>query len=139
MNGLLTYKTHPFLWIGLGLFALLSSGCSSSRDTASKPGRVQHIVLCWLKEPGNEESHTSLIEATFNLRSIPGVLRVHAGTPLASDRPIVDDSFDVGIIIVLENREALQPYLDHPAHTEAVREILAPLTERILIYDVLEE
>ena len=123
----------------LGIFLLLISGCSSAHKTAKQPGQVHHIVFCWLNEPGNAEAYASLVEASLGLTSIPGVLRVHVGPPLVSDRPVVDDSFDVAIIIVLENHESLQPYLNHPTHTVAVREILSPLTERILIYDVLEE
>ena len=51
-----------------------------------------------------------------------------------SERLIVDDSFDVGIIIEVEDEERLQEYLDHPIHQKAKKEIL-PTVERILVYD----
>ena len=47
-----------------------------------------------------------------------------------SDREIVDDSFDVGILIVTKNQEDLQKYLDHPIHQKAKKEVLLPLVEK---------
>ena len=55
-----------------------------------------------------------------------------------SDREIVDDSFDVGILIVTKNQEDLQKYLDHPIHQQAKKEVLLPLLERILVYDFMD-
>ena len=80
-----------------------------------------------------------LIDASYKLAAIPGVVNVLAGSPLPSERPVVDDSFDVGIIMVFENSDALHQYLENPIHKKATAEILAPLSERILIYDVVVE
>ena len=125
---------------GIALVGLLSfAGCSSSEHSLRKAGQIQHVVMCWLKEPGNEEGRKKVIEASFGLRSIPGVVDVHAGPPLPSERPVVDDSFDVGVVIVLEDQTALSRYLGHPTHKAAVAEVLGPLSERILIYDIVEE
>ena len=69
---------------------------------------------------------------------IPGVLNAQAGQVIMSDREIVDDSFDVGILIVTKNQEDLQKYLDHPIHQQAKKEVLLPLVERILVYDFMD-
>lgn len=134
MNGIKRYSLYRLL---LPLLALSFAACSASKGGESAPGTVQHVVFCWLKEPGNEEARRKLIEASYSLTSIPGVVRVHAGTTLPSDRPVVDDSFDVGIVIVLENEEALPAYLENPAHKELVAAVLQPLTSRVLIYDIV--
>ena len=76
------------------------------------------------------------INRTF--RDIPGVLNAQAGQVIMSDREIVDDSFDVGILIVTKNQEDLQKYLDHPIHQKAKKEVLLPLVERILVYDFMD-
>ena len=96
---------------------------------------VVHVGMVWLKEPGNIEHRTQVIEATRTLTAIPGVLEVRVGQPIASDRAIVDDSFDVGLIILLESEAALAAYLPHPIHQQVVKEQLLPLVEKILIYD----
>ena len=117
--------------------ALLS--CSSSNSATSgvtATGRIEHVVLCWLKNPGSEEDRRRLIESGARLAEIPGVLSVTSGAAVASDRPVVDDSFDVGFVILLEDAAALTGYLAHPIHLAAVRDVLAPLVERTVIYDI---
>jgi hypothetical protein len=52
-----------------------------------------------------------------------------------SDRDIVDDSYDVGILIVTKNENELQKYLDHPIHQKAKKDVLVPLVDKILVYD----
>ncbi len=53
-----------------------------------------------------------------------------------SDRSIVDDSFDVGIIVTLPNQQAMDLYLKHPVHTNAVEYVLKPLLKKITVYDM---
>jgi len=101
-------------------------------------GKLYHVVLCWLKEPKNEVHRQKIIEVTKSFRDIPGVLNAQAGQVIMSDREIVDDSFDVGILIVTKNQEDLQKYLDHPIHQKAKKEVLLPLVERILVYDFMD-
>ena len=57
------------------------------------------------------------------------------GKVIESDRPIVDDSFDVGILVTVSDVERLQEYLDHPIHQNAKRDVLLPLMEKVLVYD----
>ncbi len=130
---------QTIFFLALGLLLLFFGGCSSADQTVRRPGQIQHVVLCWLKEPGNAEARQRVVEASHTLKSIPGVVAVHAGAPLPSERPVVDDSFDVGVVIVVKDAGALQTYLEHPTHKKAVSEVLGPLSERILIYDILEE
>ncbi|NNE93604.1 MAG: Dabb family protein [Verrucomicrobiales bacterium] len=96
---------------------------------------MEHVVLCWLKEPGNVSHRRQIIETSRSFRQIPGVLSVRVGESIPSDRPIVDDSFDVGIIITVRDAAALQAYLDHPIHVEAKRDVLQPLVKKIVVYD----
>ena len=67
-----------------------------------------------------------------------GVLTVSAGEPIESERKIVDDSFDVAILIRFASRADMQRYLDHPVHRAAVQKVIAPLTRKILVYDFYE-
>ena len=128
----------------LGVFL---SGCFSTSlnvdtgveyENTETRGKLYHVVLCWLKEPKNEVHRQKIIEVTKSFRDIPVVLNAQAGQVIMSDREIVDDSFDVGILIVTKNQEDLQKYLDHPIHQQAKKEVLLPLVERILVYDFMD-
>ena len=107
-------------------------------DDVSTCSKLHHIVLCWLKDPGDQKDREKIIEVTRSFMDIPGVLNAQAGQVIMSDREIVDDSFDVGILIVTKNQEDLQKYLDHPIHQQAKKEVLLPLVERILVYDFMD-
>ena len=96
---------------------------------------VTHLVLVWLKDPGNAEHRARVIDATRALAGIPGLEDLQVGEPVPSDRAIVDDSFDVGIAMVFVSKQALDDYLVHPRHQAAVANVLKPLCARFTVYD----
>lgn len=137
---ILTFPACLALTLLVALTGLTACQGKMTPDSGlSSPGRVQHIVLVWLKEPGNETARTAVIESSRGLESIPGVLAVSVGTPLPQDRDIVDSSYDVGIIITLENSAALEIYLPHPIHRAMIEEVVRPLVERYRVYDIVLE
>ena len=99
---------------------------------------IYHVVLCWLQEPDNESHRRQLIEAAKNMETMAGVLSVDVGTMLPSKRAIVDSSFDIGIIMSFKDESGLQAYLSDPAHQKATKEVLAPLTSRVVVYDFVK-
>jgi hypothetical protein len=98
---------------------------------------VTHVVLCWLNQPGDAAARQKLIDASHTFADIPGVAAISAGTPLPSTRPVVDSSFDVGVMIEFVSEDALRAYEQHPIHQKAVAEVLRPLTKRLVIYDIV--
>ena len=126
----------------LGLIAglvagLLLAGCGHCKLPAAE-SKLQHVVLCWLKSPGDQAARQKIIELSKSFASIPGVISVKAGVAVPSERAIVDDSFDVGIIFAFADRESMQTYLEHPTHKNAVKDAIAPLTSKIVVYDIIE-
>ena len=112
------------------------------RAAATKPtGRfgVTHVVLCWLKTPGDAAQRKQLIETAHSFHNIPGLNLIAAGTPVASTRPVVDSSFDIGFVMMFEDEAAMHAYEAHPQHREAVSRLLRPLTQRIQVYDFRNE
>jgi hypothetical protein len=116
------------------IFVLLS-GC---RNADTQAGTVHHVVICWLKEPGNREAQEKLISVSRGLGKIPGVVSVSAGRILPSDRPVVDSTFDVAMVFTFKDKDALAKYLERPEHKKATKETLEPLVKKILIYDFEE-
>ena len=115
------------------LTLLASSGCAGLGSRHD--GALQHAVLIWLKDAGNAEQRAKITEVSRSFRDIPGVLDVQAGKAVASDRDIVDDSFDVGILVVVPDERRLAEYIAHPIHQRAKNDVLLPLVEKILVYD----
>ena len=79
------------------MLVLLLSFATCSAASAKAPDEIVHVVLVWLKQPGNTEHRHQIIEASRAFREIPGVVELRVGPPLPSERPVVDDSFDVAI------------------------------------------
>jgi hypothetical protein len=101
----------------------------------SREDPIDHVVIVWLKEPGNDAQRQQMIDRSKTFTQIPGVQRVSVGTALPSTRPVVDSSYDVALVIRFANEQALRDYDQHPIHRKAVQELLAPLAARFVIYD----
>jgi hypothetical protein len=121
------------------LAAIALSFVLASCATIAPPapaGTIDHVVLMWLKRPGNAADRQAILAACSDLRVIPGITLLDAGTALASDRPVVDDSFDIGLTVRFVSAKALDGYESDALHMRKVNEVLKPLTRKILVYDI---
>ena len=117
------------------LLALILPACSSALK--SPDHTLEHVVVVWLKDPGNATHRQTILDESEVLRTIPGVLSLKSGTVIPSERAIVDSSFDVALIVSFADAAALQSYLVHPLHVQLVNETLKPLVAKIRVYDFL--
>lgn len=120
------------------LSAMLTSCAQLGCQPAPKAGQVEHVVLVWLNEPGNAAHKEAMVAAcrTFP-KEIPGILSLSVGDALPSDREVVDDSFDLGLVIRFKDKAALDAYEKHPVHVKAVKEVLAPNVRKLVVHDVV--
>jgi hypothetical protein len=96
---------------------------------------LSHIVIFWT-DPTNPSAPDSLIEgAKKYLRDIPGVSHFHAGKMSPSHRPVVEQSYQVGLRIGFENKAAEDAYQNHPAHLEFVEKSFKPNCIKVVVYD----
>ena len=121
------------------IFLIALTGCSTMHQAKAPAGRVNHIVLCWLKDSGNARQRQQIIDASKTFRKIPSVLDVRVGETLGGgDRKIVDSSFDVAITISFADAQGLADYVVHPIHEKARDEILIPILKKVVVYDFKE-
>jgi hypothetical protein len=139
------------VWIAIGCVLLLAAGCESGAGggsggrggatgagaAAALPrGAIGHVVIVWLKEPGNPDGRRQVIDASDTFRSVAGVLSVEAGEKLASPRRNVDDTYDVAVVMWFKDRPSLERYQTHPAHLEMLSRV-GPLIDRTIAYDFM--
>ena len=100
-------------------------------------GTVSHVVVCTLKNHGNEADRNKLIDAARELRKISGVMDVEVGTVLPSDRPVVVGGYDVAMVVFFRDESSMKKYLTDPIHVKLVKEVLEPLTDatKTKVYD----
>ena len=126
---------HRLAIIALVVAVMWVAGCAHVQDASSPRQEVNHLVLIWLKEPGNATHRARIIEISRTFKEIPGVVSVSVGEAIPSDRKIVDDSFDVAIHMIFASTKDMNRYIDHPKHKQAVRDVLLPITDKIVVYD----
>lgn len=117
-------------WFGLWLLA----GCATSH-TAAPAGQLVHTVFFWFRPTAPADAAARLL--TFyrsEVPALPGVLAVYPGTPEASDRSVVDDSFHLGVTTVFADPAAERLWQDHPVHRRMVAEF-EPWFAKVVVYD----
>ena len=121
------------------IFSLCLFACAEKSPDAPDAQRIEHVVLCWLKDHGNEAQRQKVIVESRKFAEIPGVLQVRVGEALPSERAIVDDSFDVGVIMSFGSVADMNRYIAHESHVRIVKEKLMPLLAKIVVYDIIKK
>ena len=94
-----------------------------------------HSVLFWLKENLSEEERSEFFDGVAKLGKIESVEHTFIGTPADTPkRPVVDDSYDCALTVVLRDMEQHDAYQADPIHLTFIKEC-AHLWEKVQIYD----
>jgi hypothetical protein len=96
-------------------------------------------MLFWLKRPGNVDDRTVLLRGLRTLRRVRGVTELRVGRPLLGDRPGLDQSFDLGLIVVFRDRGALEKFEQDPRRRGVLDAMLQPLVRRYTVYNLANE
>ena len=115
------------------VLACLTVGCQQHARPETRYA-LGHVVVFWLKNPGDPEVRSRIIRASDGFRSIPGVVRVDAGERVSTPRPNVDKTYDVAVVIWFKDQGALEQYQVHPKHKAMLQE-LGPLIDHTVAYD----
>ena len=144
-----TNKSHPrnplrrLLLAALLAIALTSGSAMAKHAHAPAPGgsrtRITHVVVIWLKHRGSAAERDKLVTASKSFVSIPGVTEVTVGSVVGSQRPEVDSSFDVALVMGFKDKKSLDDYTNNPIHLRSVKEVLAPLAAKYVIYDFVNQ
>ena len=123
----------------LQVTVLICLSMNAGTVSAEENKKVTHVVMVWLKQPGNEQQRNAFIKASEQLNDLPGIVNRHVGVVKASDRAIVDDTFDVAVTVTMESEAALKAYLQNPKHKKILKEKIKPLTNRVVAYDFISQ
>src|SRR3954462_14561876 len=78
-----------------------------------------HTVFFWMKPGTSDAARQQLVaDAREYLGKIPTVRHLWAGRPAMTPRDVVDNSYDVGLCVVLDDSAGLDLYQEHPLHKE---------------------
>jgi hypothetical protein len=131
-----------FLRMRVALFLTclaLSLAPAGAQAVATRSGQVTHVMLFWLKRPGNVDDQNYLLRALRTLRRARGVNDMRVGRSLPLDRPSVEQSFDLGVVMTFRDREALEKFERDRQREQAINAMLGPLVRQYTVHNFVNE
>ena len=111
---------------------LTLTGCNTTQF--AKKSRITHVVIVWFKPETPPDVRQKIEEDSRDLHRIPGVYNLILGQTVPSDRPIVDDSFDLALSMQFDSVADMDAYVVHPQHQEFLK-LAKPNIAKLLVYD----
>ena len=136
MNFLLFFRMRIAIFLTCIALFLAPTGAQAA---APRSGQVTQVMLFWLKRPGNVDDQNYLLRALRTLRRVRGVNEVRFGRPLPGYRPSLEQSFDLGVVVIFRNREALEKFQRDQQPEKAIDAMLRPLVRRYSVYNFVNE
>jgi len=94
-----------------------------------------HIVVFWTNPAQPDAADELIAGANKLLKNIPGVLQFHVGKMVPSERPVVEQSYQVALNLIFPDKAAEQAYQTHSQHVEFVGQYVKPLVKKLVVYD----
>lgn len=131
---------RPLVLLALCLFMSLLPACTTTAPQLATTGKLHHIGLIWLKNPGHAADRQQLITAAHRFaKEIPEVKALSVGQSIPKGSALIDTTFDVCLIMHFDDQAALDRYAKHPVHQKAAHEAFLPLAQKIIFYDFISE
>jgi hypothetical protein len=114
-------------------------GRRDRRITVRKPPPFVHTVIFYLKKdaPANE-ADAIIADSQRLLAKIPSVREIRAGRPADKGPAVVVKDYQVGLLVLFDDAEGMQTYLDHPLHKEFVTGHEKGF-EKVVVYDFVSK
>lgn len=96
---------------------------------------LSHVVIFWTKPDVPDANAKLLAGMKEYLQPIPGVNVFHTGTMVPSERPVVEQSYQVGLYVQVQDKAAETAYQKHPLHLEFIEKIVKTCVARVVVYD----
>jgi hypothetical protein len=94
-----------------------------------------HTVFFWLKPELTATQRAEFRRGVETLTQIKAVEKVYIGKPAATEkRPVIDDSYDIGLTVICKDTAAEKAYQVDPLHLAFVANFKTFWT-RVQIYD----
>ena len=96
-----------------------------------------HHVYFWLKNPDSKEDRELLIDGLKKLSKAGTIKQFHIGSPAATDRGVIDNSYAVSWMLLFDNDADQASYQVDPIHLKFVEEC-SGLWNKVIVYDSID-
>lgn len=94
-----------------------------------------HVVIFWTKKDVPNATEALIEGMNQYLKPIPGVVSFHVGRMATSERPVVDQTYQVALNLIFPDKQTQDDYQVHPQHVEFIEKVFKPNCERVVVYD----
>jgi hypothetical protein len=94
-----------------------------------------HAVYFWLKDDLSAADRQKFIAGVTSLQSIQSADASYLGVPAPTDRPVIDRTYDYGLVVVFKDMAAHDRYQADPVH-DRFRDECSGFWKKLLIYDL---
>ena len=119
------------------LVSLLSLAVLAPTLTAADPEPPYvHSVIFYLKKDAPKDTvEKAIADAHTLLEKVPTVRKLWVGRPAAKSTPqFAKTDYQFGLLVLFDNYDGLQKYLDHPLHTKYV-DLYVKQFDMVHVYD----
>ena len=93
-----------------------------------------HHVYFWLKNHDSKEDRDKLVAGLKKLSTVKTIKSFHIGEPAATNRDVIDRSYNISWCLFFENKNNQDSYQTDPIHLNFVKEN-ADLWAKVVVYD----
>src|SRR6267143_3669715 len=94
-----------------------------------------HVVIFWTDSANPKATDELIVGAAKYLKPIPGIIHFHVGKMVPSQRPVVDQSYQVALNVVFADKKAQDEYQVHPLHVQFVEKVFKRNCKKVVVYD----
>lgn len=104
---------------------------------AEQKGIFIHHVFFWLKNAGNRDDRSKLIEGLKKLSAVKTIRQFHIGQPAATNREVIERSYTISWFVVFDNAADQDSYQTDPIHLKFVEEC-SHLWNKVVVHDSVD-
>ena len=96
-----------------------------------------HHVYFWLKNTGNSEDRSELVQGLKKLSSATTIKEFHIGVPANTNRDVIDSSYAVSWMLIFATDADQEYYQTDPMHLKFIEEC-SHLWSKVIVYDSVD-
>jgi hypothetical protein len=93
-----------------------------------------HHVYFWLKNHDSKEDRDKLVAGLKKLSAVKTIKSFHIGEPAATNRDVIDRSYNISWCLFFDNKANQDSYQTDPIHLNFVKEN-SDLWTKVVVYD----
>ena len=103
-------------------------------QTKESQSNFIHMVFFWLKDTSDKQVDAFKNRTISFLDQVKSIASYHVGIPATTDRPIIERSYTVALVVTFKDKKEHDIYQEHQAHKQFIDDC-QHLWDNVKIFD----